>query len=94
MQTTAGVVRSSAVGCEELGQMGLVDISGCCERCHSAERYLRGGSLGPCRATLPAGRVAYVCCANKKQLSRVRARDGAARATIRNIRESEEEGKP
>ena len=68
MQTTVGVVRSSAVGCEELGQMGLVDISECCERCHFAERYPRGGSLSPCRATLPDGRVAFVCCASKKQL--------------------------
>jgi hypothetical protein len=68
MQTTVGVVRSSAVGCEKLGQMGLVDISGCGERCHFAERYPRGGSLSPCRATLPAGRVAFVYCASKKQL--------------------------
>ena len=89
-----GVVRSSAVGCEELGQMGRVDISGCCETCHSAERYSWGGSLGPCRARLPDGRQAFVCCASKKRLLGRRARDGVARTTIRAPREAEEEGKP
>ena len=51
-----------------MGQMGRVDISGCCETCHSAERYSWGGSLGPCRARLPDGRQALVYCASKKQL--------------------------
>ena len=68
MRTMVEAVGSSAGGCEALGWMGLVDISGCCERCHSAERYARGGSLSPCRVTLPDGRVAFVCCASKKHL--------------------------
>ena len=68
MQTVIGAAQVNAVGCEELGRMGLVDTSECCERCHFADKYLRGGSLSPCRATLPGGRVAFVCCASKQHL--------------------------
>ena len=61
----------SAVGCEELGRLGLLDTSGCCELCHTAEKYMKGRSfLGPCHATLPDGRTASVCCAGKKRLIR------------------------
>jgi hypothetical protein len=68
MQTTVGAALASAVSCEELGRMGLVNTSGCCERCHYAERYATGLVAGPCRASLPDGRVAFVCCASKKRL--------------------------
>jgi hypothetical protein len=68
MQTTVGTAQASAVSCEELGRMGLVDTSGCCERCHYAERYTTGLVAGPCRAALPDGRVAFVCCVSKKRL--------------------------
>ena len=68
MQTTVGAAVASAVSCEELGRMGLVDTSGCCEQCHYAERYTTGLVAGPCRAALPDGRVAFVCCASKKRL--------------------------
>lgn len=59
---------ASAVGCEELERMGLVETSGCCERCHQAERYASGLVAGPCRVALPDGRTALVCCASKKHL--------------------------
>jgi hypothetical protein len=68
MQITVGVALASAVSCEELGSMGLVDTSGYCERCHYAERYNPGLVAGPSRAALPDGRVAFVCCASKKHL--------------------------
>jgi hypothetical protein len=68
MQTTEGAAQASAVSCEELGRMGLVDTSGCCERCHYVERHTPGLVAGPCRASLPDGRVAFVCCASKKHL--------------------------
>ena len=68
MQTTVGAALASAVSCEELGRMGLVNTSGCCERCHYAERYATSLVAGPCRAALPDGRVAFVCCASKKRL--------------------------
>jgi hypothetical protein len=68
MQTTVGAALASAVSCEELGRMGLVNTSGCCERCHYAERYATGLVAGPCRVSLPNGRVAFVCCASKKHL--------------------------
>ena len=45
MQTVSRVIRPSAVGCWELRSMGLVDISRCCETCHSAERCSWGGWL-------------------------------------------------
>lgn len=56
------------VGCEELGRMDFVDTSGCCERCHSAERHVRDDFRGPCRVALPDGREAFVCCAARRQL--------------------------
>jgi hypothetical protein len=68
MQTTVGAALASAVSCEELGRMGLVNTSGCCERCHYAKRYATGLVAGPCRVSLPNGRVAFVCCASKKHL--------------------------
>jgi hypothetical protein len=68
MQTTVGAALASAVSCEELGRMGLVNTSGCCERCHYAERYATSLVAGPCRVSLPNGRVAFVCCASKKHL--------------------------
>ncbi len=68
MQTASRTIGSCVLGCEELGMMDLVDTSGCCERCHSAERHLRGGYRGPCRAKLPDGREAFVCCAARRQL--------------------------
>ena len=68
MQTTLGAAQASAVSCEELERMGLVDTSGCCERCHSTERYAPGLVAGPCRASTPDGRAALVCCASKKHL--------------------------
>lgn len=60
--------RVSAVGCEELGQLGLMDTSSCCEICHSVERLVPGVFLGPCRAPLPDGEEALVCCTGKEQL--------------------------
>jgi len=68
MQTTVGAALASAVSCEELGRMGLVNTSECCERCHYAESYATGLVAGPCRVSLPDGRVAFVCCASKKHL--------------------------
>lgn len=61
-------IRKSVVGCEELGQMGLIEVFRCCEKCHSTDEYSRGGSLGSCHATLPDGKAALVCCSGKKQL--------------------------
>ena len=59
----------SDVGCEELGRLGLLDTSGCCELCHTTEKYTRGRYfLGPCHVALPDGRTASVCCASKKRL--------------------------
>ena len=70
MQTITGVSLRSAVGCEELGRMGLVDTSECCEQCHHAERYAPGLVAGPCRTMLPDGKTAFVCCTSKKRLLR------------------------
>lgn len=62
---------AGAVGCVELGKLGLLDTSGCCELCHSAVEYAPGCfCLGPCHARLPDGRTASVCCASKKRLVR------------------------
>jgi len=68
----------TAVGCEELGRAGLMDTSGCCEICHSADERPLIGTLGPCRVPLPDGREARVCCAGKKQL--LKRRTGQVRA--------------
>ncbi len=71
MQTASRILGPRAgnvVGCEELGMMGLVDTSGCCERCHSAERHVSERFSGPCRAKLPDGGEAFVCCAARRQL--------------------------
>ncbi len=70
MQTAKRNTRTSDLCCADLEKMRLLDTSGCCETCHSAEGHALDGlaSLGPCRATLPDGRVAFVCCAGRKQL--------------------------
>ena len=68
MQTVVGAAQASVLGCEELGRMGLVNISRCCEWCHQAERHAPGLVAGPCRAAVPDGRVAFVCCASKQHL--------------------------
>ena len=62
--------RTSALSCSDLEKMGMLDTVECCETCHSAEGHTLDGvvSLGPCRAALPDGRVAFVCCAARKQL--------------------------
>lgn len=73
MQTSARDFRTSAAGCGELGVMGLVDTSECCEICHSADG---SDSLGPCRVALPDGRVARVCCAAKRRLAAERDEGG------------------
>ena len=57
-----------AVGCGGLEEMGFVDTSECCGRCHYAERFASGLVAGPCRVALPDGQKALVCCASKKQL--------------------------
>jgi hypothetical protein len=33
-----------ALGCGELGAMGLIDPGGCCEACHSADGFAVGGA--------------------------------------------------
>jgi len=70
VQTAKRNTRTSDLCCPDLEGMGLLDTAECCEMCHSAESLTLDGvvSLGPCRATLPDGRVAFVCCAGRKQL--------------------------
>ncbi|CAN5568539.1 hypothetical protein BH24ACT21_BH24ACT21_15960 [soil metagenome] len=68
MRTLEKPIRKSVMGCEELGQKGLIETSQCCERCHSADEYASVGSLGPCRATLSDGLEAMICCSGRKQL--------------------------
>ena len=66
-----GVIRStrtSGKGCEELGRMGLLDLTRCCKVCHSAGGNSYVAALGPCYVALPDGGDAFVCCAGKKQL--------------------------
>ena len=60
-----------AVGCSELGEMGLVNVDLCCERCHTADRFAIAGMapLGPCREVLADGRVALVCCETRKGMA-------------------------
>jgi hypothetical protein len=60
-----------AAGCSELGEMGLVNVDLCCERCHAADRFAIDGMapLGPCREVLADGRVALVCCEARKGLA-------------------------
>ena len=70
MQNGEIVRHAGAPGCFELGEAGLVDTSACCGTCHSAEGYADGLVLGPCRATLPGGEEAFVCCSSKKRLLR------------------------
>lgn len=77
MQKLLKVGSVGAVGCGELGRLGLVDTSACCGVCHSVERHVPGVPLGPCRASLPDGRDAFVCCMGKKQLLAVIAVEGA-----------------
>lgn len=69
MRSVAAAAWTIAVGCRELGMRDLVDTSGCCEVCHSADRHAPI-VFGPCQATLPDGREALVCCGIKKQLLR------------------------
>lgn len=65
---TVKTVQKGIVGCRELGQAGFIETYRCCKRCHSADEYALAGFLGPCRATLPDGREALVCCSGRKQL--------------------------
>jgi hypothetical protein len=60
-----------AVGCSELGEMGLLNVDLCCERCHAADRFAIDGmaALGPCREALADGRIALVCCEVRKALA-------------------------
>jgi len=60
-----------AVGCSELGEMGLVNVDLCCDRCHAADRFAIGEMvpLGPCRRVLADSRVALVCCEDRKGLA-------------------------
>jgi hypothetical protein len=60
-----------AAVCSELGEMGLVNVDLCCERCHAADRFAIDGMvpLGPCREVLADGRVALVCCEARKGLA-------------------------
>ncbi|MGH3148190.1 MAG: hypothetical protein ACRDTR_20595 [Rubrobacter sp.] len=74
MREFSKVGLAGAVGCEELGRLGLMDTALCCKICHSVERHVPGVPLGPCRAQLPGGGEALVCCKGKKQLLAV---DGA-----------------
>ncbi len=69
--------RVGALGCEELGRLGLMDTSVCCEICHSVEQHVTGIRLGPCRAPAPGGGEALVCCVGKKQLLAAAAADDA-----------------
>ena len=70
MRTAKRNTRTSPLSCPDLEGMGLLDTTVCCEMCHSAEGHALDGvaSLGPCRATLPDGRVAFVCYVARKQL--------------------------
>ena len=72
-----GIVRSPAApGCAELAERGLVDASGCCEACHSAEDHAPGFVLGPCRVVSPDGEEAFVCCQVREQVLRGQGRSG------------------
>jgi hypothetical protein len=77
MEAVGGLIGSALaglVGCEELGRLGMIDVSGCCGLCHSVEVYAPGRTyLGPCHVALPDGRTASVCCAGRKVLLRVRS---------------------
>ena len=68
MRTVAMGALVDAVGCEELGRTGMLDVSECSEACHCAERYVLGCMMGLCRAEFPAEGEALVCCSEKKQL--------------------------
>lgn len=68
METIKQSPQMGAMSCLELGRMGLLDASRCCERCHSADAYAPAGTLGPCHVMLPDGREVFVCCATRKQL--------------------------
>lgn len=68
MRTLERPIQKSTIGCEELGERGLIETSRCCEICHSADEYTAVGSMGPCHATLSDGQEAMVCCSARKQL--------------------------
>lgn len=53
-------------GCDELGRMGLMDMSGRCEVCHSADD---SGSLEPCRMMLSDRGEECVRCAAKRGIT-------------------------
>jgi hypothetical protein len=78
MQATSRFGRVSAVGCEELGRLGHMDTSVCCEICHSVDQHVTGIPLGPCHVPAPGGGEALVCCVGKKQLVGAVAVDGAS----------------
>ncbi len=65
-----GAGQSTALGCVEVGRLGLMDIELCCGIRHSADSRPAIGALGPCHASLPDGREARVCCSGKRQLLR------------------------
>lgn len=68
MRTVEKAIQNSAMGCWELGQIGLIETFRCCEICHSADEYTPVSYLGACYATLSDGTEALVCCSGKKQL--------------------------
>jgi hypothetical protein len=67
MHETVGAKPKGVRGCEELARMDWLDLSRCCDTCHSVQGYA-GGSLGPCCLTLPDGADVFVCCVGKRQL--------------------------
>lgn len=65
-----GAGQSTALGCVEVGRLGLMDIELCRGIRHSVDGRPTLGVLGSCYASLPDGREACVCCSGKKQLLR------------------------
>lgn len=60
---------ASPSGCHELQRMGVWNVDGCCERCHSPERFAVFGSVGPC-TTLVSSAPVRCCCEAKKTAER------------------------
>ncbi len=81
MQKGMKTIRDDAVGCVDLGELGLLDAVDCCETCHSADGYSHGRTTGPCRVALPDGGEAFVCCSGKRRLqSRYNPEQGVSQA--------------